>query len=111
MKKITRTYYVCQYCGYEDTDSDSLRAHEKVCKKRITLEDTLLGRWVKMGNSAYFLVKEIRPFGRVEGIKMTVQSISQCTYDAREIANKEIDEKGPAELWEKWIADVSLTKS
>lgn len=109
MKKITKTYYVCQYCGYEDTDIGNLRTHEKVCKKRVYLED-VVGRWLKMGDKSYFLVKEIKPFGRIDGIKMTVQSIAQCTYDAQDIANKEIAEKGPTELWSKWQDMVGFIK-
>ena len=109
MKKITKTYYVCQYCGYEDTDSGNLRAHEKVCKKRIYLED-ILGKWVKMGDEVYFLLKEIKTFGRVEGIKMTTQSIEDCWFDAKELVNKEIDERGHVALWEKWVNSVCLTQ-
>lgn len=106
MKKVTKTYYVCQYCGYEDTDAGNLRNHEKVCKKRIYLED-ILGKWVKMGDSSYFLIMEIKTFGRVDGIRMNVQSIERICYDARELVNKEIDEKGHVALWEKWEKSIS----
>lgn len=108
MKTITKTYYKCQYCGYTDSDAGSMRKHEEVCKSKIDIE-SLIGQWVQVQNSAYFLVMDIESIsGNVRGIEIGPYVIHHATYKPFVIVNKPLSKGGHKDLWRKWVRIIGI---
>ena len=101
MKTITDTYYVCQYCGYKDTDEASMRKHESVCKGKVDIGD-LVGKWVQISDYLYFKVISLKNLsGDAEGIEIGKNWISYHTYPAHVLVNKPVS-NGYQKYWNEW---------
>ena len=101
MRKITNTYYVCQYCGYKDTDDASMRKHESVCRGRVDIEN-LIGKWVQISEHRFFKIMEVRELSdTVNGIEISMDSISRNIYRISEIVNKPVS-SGYMKMWTEW---------
>lgn len=102
MKEVTQTYYVCQYCGYTDSDDAAMRRHESICKGKIPMEK-LIGKWVKKDDTCFFKITDYKPLSyTVKGIEMSEYSIEEYTHPYTDIINKPVSEKEHLKLWEKW---------
>ena len=101
MKKVTTTYYVCQYCGYKDTDDANMRKHESVCKGRIDIEN-LIGKWIQISEYRFFKIMEVRELSdTVSGYEIGKEGISRAIYRIGEIINKPVS-GGYLNLWNEW---------
>ena len=108
MRKVTKTYYVCQYCGYEDSDPDNLRTHEKVCRSKRDVSE-LMNKWVIIDDSTFFKLVDVKHLtGSVTGIQMSPYEISTCSYRVEEVVNKQVDTDDLHLIqWEQWVQAVT----
>jgi len=102
MNRITRTYYQCRYCGLTDTDESAMRKHESICKGKENIED-MLGKWVKLDDSSYFRMLELKPLSETaRGIRMTPFAIETYTCYYRDVINKPLLDHPDMDLWDSW---------
>lgn len=102
MKEVTQTYYVCQYCGYTDSDDAAMRRHESLCQRKQPVEK-LLGKWVKMDDSCYFRIMDCKPLSfTVRGVRITDYSVESYICRYKDVVNKPVVDKDYLKIWEKW---------
>lgn len=107
MKEVTRTYYVCQYCGHTDSDASNMRMHESVCKGKIDISE-LVGKWVEFDDSSFFKIEELKPlFGMASGLLLWKDGIKRTSYEFTTLLNKSVDKNNRhTKFWEELIKAV-----